>query len=236
MARSFLFVLAAAALLAPPSDGQMRGAVSRGGPRFAPAHRSFSDGHRGHRSTYPAGYYVDGLPYLYDDYSGDAPQPQAASEVVVKESTVAEPPARKASPLLIELQGERYVRFGGVAESNAGRSDRIVLASIVVDSKTATSGLTTRAHSAATVPPRENSPSPLQPTVLIYRDGHRQEIPNYAIVGATLYAHSNMWQTGRAMESIQLSALDIPATMKANSDQGVPFVLPSAPNEVVTRP
>ncbi len=31
MARSFLFVLAAAALLVPPSDGQMRGAVPRGG-------------------------------------------------------------------------------------------------------------------------------------------------------------------------------------------------------------
>lgn len=228
MARSFLFVLAAAALLVSPSDGQMRGTVSRGGPRFAPAHRSFSDGHRGQRSTYPAGYYVDDL---YDDYSGDATQPQAASQVVVKESTVAEPPAPKASPLLIELQGDRYVRFGGVTESDAGRSDRIVVAS-----GTATSSLTTRAHSAATVPPRENSPSPLQPTVLIYRDGHRQEIPDYAIVGATLYAHSNAWQTGRAMESIQLSALDIPATIKANSDQGVPFVLPSAPNEVVTRP
>jgi len=76
----------------------------------------------------------------------------------------------------------------------------------------------------------------LPPTVLIFRDGHREQVPEYAIVGSTLYATGDYWQSGHWTKNIRLSALNIPATVKANHDNRVNFMLPSAPNEVVTRP
>jgi hypothetical protein len=80
----------------------------------------------------------------------------------------------------------------------------------------------------------------LSPTVLVYRDGHREEVADYAIVGRIMYAHrsdgAGESDASYGMKNIQLSALDIPATMRANRENGLNFALPSAPNEVVTRP
>src|SRR6185437_3534435 len=59
------------------------------------------------------------------------------------------------------------------------------------------------------------------PTVLIFRDGHRQEVRNYAIMGKVLYDLENM--TSR---KIQLAELDIPATIKENDERGVTFTMP----------
>jgi hypothetical protein len=63
------------------------------------------------------------------------------------------------------------------------------------------------------------APSP--PTTLVFRDQHKQEIQNYAIIGNTLWNFS----AGRT-EKIPLSDLDIPATTKANDDRGVNFKIP----------
>lgn len=65
------------------------------------------------------------------------------------------------------------------------------------------------------------APSP--PTTLIFRDEHKQEIQNYAIIGHTLWSFS----TTRT-EKIPLSDLDIPATQKVNEDKGVNFRVPAA--------
>jgi hypothetical protein len=65
----------------------------------------------------------------------------------------------------------------------------------------------------------------LPPTVLVFRDQHKQEIQNYAIVGQTL------WDFAPARtEKIPLSDLDLPATTKANDDRGLTFRIP-APGE-----
>lgn len=64
-------------------------------------------------------------------------------------------------------------------------------------------------------------PSPFEPTVLVFRDGHQQEVSNYAIMGQTLYVFSNRTQ------KIGLSDLDVPGTIKLNDDRGVDFHLPS---------
>jgi hypothetical protein len=78
-------------------------------------------------------------------------------------------------------------------------------------------------------PPREqvsrqaSEPVVAQPsTVLIFKDGHQQEISNYAIVGATLYDLSD----GRS-KKVQLADLDLTATMKENDQRGVEFQLPA---------
>nr|AYC79477.1 hypothetical protein [uncultured bacterium] len=118
---------------------------------------------------------------------------------------------------MIELQGNRYVRFGGRQRS----ADR---------------GTSAPPDFAASQANPQSTPSELPPTILVFRDGHREEVPQYAIVGSTIYANGDYWQSGHWTKDIQLSALNIPATVQANHENGVRFILPSAPNEVVTRP
>jgi hypothetical protein len=72
--------------------------------------------------------------------------------------------------------------------------------------------------------------------VLVYRDGHHEQVFDYVIANGNLYARGDYYRDGFWTKTVQLSALDIPATLRANSDAGVKFMLPSAPNEVVTRP
>jgi hypothetical protein len=79
---------------------------------------------------------------------------------------------------------------------------------------------------SAPPPPREhreheelNEAAPA--TVLVFRDEHKQEIHNYAIVGQTLF-NFNPQHT----QKIPLSDLDLPATTKANDERGVDFHVP----------
>jgi hypothetical protein len=74
-------------------------------------------------------------------------------------------------------------------------------------------------------PPPRNDAAPVadQPeTVLVFKDGHEQEVKNYAIVGATLYDLSD----GRTRK-VQLAELDLTATVKQNDDRGIAFQLPA---------
>jgi hypothetical protein len=59
-------------------------------------------------------------------------------------------------------------------------------------------------------------------TVLIFKDGHRLEIMNYAIVGSTLFDLSE-----GLTRKVALAELDLPATVKQNDDRGVEFQLPA---------
>ncbi len=68
-------------------------------------------------------------------------------------------------------------------------------------------------------PPAQEA-KPGVPTVLVFRDGHQQEVTNYAIMGQTVYVFDNR------TKKIALADLDVPATVKANDDQGVEFQLP----------
>ena len=70
----------------------------------------------------------------------------------------------------------------------------------------------------------------------MYRDGHREQVSDYVITGGVLYARSDYSQGGPSMRNIQLSTLDLSATLRANQDSGVRFVLPERSNDVVTRP
>lgn len=74
------------------------------------------------------------------------------------------------------------------------------------------------------------------PAVLVYRDGHREELTNYTIIGSIIHTRSDYWSNGAWSRSIQIADLDLPATFKLNQERGVKFELPSGPNEVVIRP
>ena len=71
------------------------------------------------------------------------------------------------------------------------------------------------------LPPEE--PVVTQPaTTLVYRDGHRAEVVNYAIVGDALFDFDDDERTHK----IPLADLDLTATAKANDLRGVDFKLP----------
>jgi hypothetical protein len=68
-------------------------------------------------------------------------------------------------------------------------------------------------------------PEPKQdPTLLVFTDGRKLEVGNYAIVGSTLYD-----LTPGHPRKIALSDLDLDATRKLNDDRGIVFQFPINP-------
>jgi len=72
-------------------------------------------------------------------------------------------------------------------------------------------------------PRQEQGDALIPPTLLVFRDQHKEEIRNYAIVGQTLWNFSP-----QRTEKISLANLDLPATEKANDDRGVTFRIPAS--------
>jgi hypothetical protein len=68
-----------------------------------------------------------------------------------------------------------------------------------------------------------NPEPPVDPTVLVFKDGHQLEIQNYAVVSETLYD-----LTPGHRRKIDLAELDLPATEKLNDDRGIVFELPAS--------
>src|SRR5438552_11780206 len=68
--------------------------------------------------------------------------------------------------------------------------------------------------------------APEPPTILVFKDGHKLEIGNYAIVGETLYNMSGNYRSFK----IALASLDLDATVKANEERGLEFHLPVKKN------
>jgi hypothetical protein len=77
-----------------------------------------------------------------------------------------------------------------------------------------------------TPPPADVKPN--DPTILVFRNGKKQEVRNYAIMGDSLY----VFDEGR--KKLALADLDLPATIKANDDRGVEFKVPASPKKKVT--
>jgi len=172
-----------------------------------------------HARGFGRGAVFFGDPFLYADYSsgslaGEMPSPPVV--LLQPASPAAAAPEPKPEPLLIELRGGQYVRVSGQAQGTGAAAE--------------STSLTTKSSGVATVP-RE-----LPPAVLIFRDGHQEQVRDYVIASGILYARADYWQSGSWRREIQLSALDLSATLKTNQDHGVKFLLPSGPNEVVTRP
>lgn len=84
-------------------------------------------------------------------------------------------------------------------------------------------------YSRAVAPPEPARPQPSAPdkpesvalTVLVFKDQHREEVKNYAVVGQTVWIFSE-----QRARKVPLQQLDIPATQRANEDRGVDFLIP----------
>lgn len=222
MPKRWVIALLAAAVLLPAARAQMGGGVSPpaltavgngfptpGGVRFTGAQPGFVP----HRAIFL------GTPFLFPDYPSEpvvvqAPPPQIV--LVQQPAAPQTPDAVKPGPLLIEWQGDRYVRVTGNENRSTPAQPDYVATSI---------------NRPAPAPGRN-----LPPAVLVFQDGSREEVRDYAIIRGVMYAHGDYWKDGYWTKQIQLSTLDVPATLEANQQRGVKFILPAGPNEVVTRP
>lgn len=70
-------------------------------------------------------------------------------------------------------------------------------------------------------PEPEQPATPGPPTIFVFKDGHKIESQNFAIVGQTLFDFSV-----KGLHKIRLSELDLDATRKINEDSGTPVSLP----------
>lgn len=177
--------------------------------------------HRGWRG-YPLG------PLYWDSLFSDESFDSAPPAVVVQQPAAAQPQlAASASqnvgpvqPLLIELRNGRYVR---VREEESSISENTV------------HQLNSDASPGRALEPLPPSASPPS-TVLVFRDGSREQISDYTIADGVLYAQANYYTAGAWNQPIALSSLDLTATVNANRARGVRFQVPVAPNQVIVGP
>ena len=163
-------------------------------------------------------------PFL-DDYP-EVVGPEAPT-VIVLQTAAAAPETKEevhpATPLLIELRGDRYVRYGGTEQGASGG------ASVQSD-------YTGEFRIENPRKVKLKASADLPAVLIIFRDGRREEISNYSIFGGAIYVNSDYWSSGAWARKIQIGDLDLPTTLKVNQERGVRFILPAGPNEVVTRP
>lgn len=152
--------------------------------------------HRGAATVYvPYAYPVYSYPGYYSDYTEPAEPQPAQPPVTVQIVMPAQPPVQTAS--------DEESRYGAHYLDQREQARR---------------------QPAPEAPPSEASaPSDMPLTVLVFKDGHRQEVRNYAIVGQTLYA-----MEGFTSHKILIALLDLKATVKVNQDLGLEFNLPAS--------
>jgi hypothetical protein len=158
---------------------------------------------------------------------------------------VAEPVDRlREAPtesLLIELQGDRYVRVSGNQVESGGSSitlepDQLPQVFSGKGKRSAQPFSHDSVASPSTATAANPAPTLLPSVVLVLRDGTRQEVRDYAIADGALYARGDFYTDGYWNKTIRLSTVNVAETVSTNNSRGVKFVLPSAPNEVITRP
>lgn len=165
---------------------------------------------RHHQPFFP-GYRYYGLPFWYSDY-----EPSEA-EYVAPGSPPNRVPATQVKvdpvpgPELLELRDGQWVRVAAFS----GPSGQVLNTGPV---------------------PQQVPANPLPPAVLVFRDGHTEEVSSYSIIAEKIYIKTDYWTSGSWTRAVPISSLDIPATLKQNQARGLKFELPSGPNEVMIRP
>jgi len=131
-----------------------------------------------------------------------------------------------AEPLMIELKDGQYVR---VSSASGGSEVQTLSAqTLPVDSQPAKLAHGSSESGAAV-------PRDLPAAILVFRDGHSEEVRDYTIADGILYAHGDFYTNGYWNKPITLSSLDLTQTVQANGARNVKFDLPSSPNEVIAR-
>jgi hypothetical protein len=235
---AFLIAFLSLLLFAPFAHGQRRGmGVSSGGSRSGSSIRSNRGGEfdrRGGR-RFENGFGFPYAPFYYPDYycsDGDSDnrdpepiEPPYQTLAAQPQQPPAPPPVPPGDTLVLENHDGQWERIPTGGELlNAAKPPKTEL------------GLSSNTHGTNAQVKETEPPRPvLPPAVLVFRDGHREEVQKYMIKGADLYATATYSATGSWTKTIHLADLDIPASLKVNKDRGTKFNLPSGPNEVVVR-
>lgn len=212
--RPLAIALLGATVFAPALLAQRGGVAIASGPHFGIQASARGTGFPSSRFARGTSALFLGDPFLLDyaDYQPYVAPPAQPQVVVVPAiSAPPEPAPARLEPLLIEWRGDRYVRIA--SDANPAPPDYAA----------PTATLPTTAHAVS-------------PAVLVFRDGSRQEVSNYTIVGDALYTDGDRWVSGSWSKKIALASLDVASTLRANQERGVAFRLPTSPNEVVVRP
>jgi hypothetical protein len=218
----FTAALLAASLFPAPSFAQHHGGSPGHSSRISPV--LTGRGHAAHRGRHGGFFY----PYYWDsDYgpdTSDGPQEPPVTPVNVSVQT-AQPPAPAPQPadsLLLEYHDGQWVRIATGSHVPVGPQ------------------YTASQQSAAT--PKNSaakdtsiSPAKLPPAVLVFRDGHEEQVTRYVVQGNVLSTSADYWRTGSWSRKIPISELDVPATVKLNAERGSTFTLPTRPTEIVVR-
>ena len=138
-------------------------------------------------------------------------------------NATSQPAKSDSHSLLIELQGNNYVSLTSAQPPANSPEPTIVPLSLKRSPKKVTS------EKPAATPE-------LLPVTLLFRDGHTENVRDYIIANGVIYVRGDFYRDGYWNRRIELSALDLSETMNSNQARGIRFVLPNAPNEVVTRP
>jgi hypothetical protein len=198
-------------------------------PHFAGSH---NPGGHARSFFYPLGF---SDPY-YSDYVSTTGYPASQPPVIILQAppAAATEPERSSvtnEPLMIELQGDRYVQVSG--DEMSGTQVGPETETEIVDPMP--EALRRQQRWSGTAPPSVPTKE-FPPAILVFRDGHREQVSDYTIADGILYAHSDYFTIGSWNRKIELSSLNLGETLKSNQSQGVRFQLPSASNEVIVGP
>jgi len=183
-------------------------------PPFAPEQH-----HRHHRRDDPSGVIAEPvyIPYAIGyaaDSDDDTADDQDASYPVSGGSGAAT--GGSDAKRLVKGSSEAVARNDDDRDSSAG-SGQAAEESWVDDADNDSAAV-------AEAPEKPQEPVIAQPTtVLVFKDGHRADVVNYAIVGDTLFDFA-----GDRTHKILLADLDLAATRRINDEQGVEFKLPAS--------
>ncbi len=222
--RAVMVALCAAALTfaAPVCLTAQRGGGHFGGAGFG-ARANFRAGFGGNFGRYGGFGAIPLLDPFYADALYDAGYPVAAQlpVIIVQGGTAAQARMQTATapvPLMIELQNGRYVQVSGDARSGSQMLEE--------ESSRPANGVP--GSSAAREPPAD--------AVLVFRDGHQEQISGYTIADGVLYGNGDFYSGGSWDKRIELSSLNLEETVRLNQARGVRFRLPAARNEVMVGP
>lgn len=203
------------------------------GNRCCPAGFRFGSGqhrpgfaHRGHHrpfvSAYVPYYYYPYYPAYSDSYAASASAQEYEGDEEPPAPTIYERRSRTAystGSSVEDRYGEHYTDYREEERRRAradARSDQELQAEV----ERQQDKLAQEEKSKSEEKPKDLEPA----TVLVFKDGHRQDLRGYAITGDVIYDLDH----GRARK-IQLADLDLAATIKLNDQLGNDFRLPSRP-------
>jgi hypothetical protein len=176
-----------------------------------------------HRRSYGGFLFYPGFDYYDDNYDRNYEPPEVRHVAMEPAANVAVAAATKpAESLILENRGGQWVRIPTATQMPVSQG--------YVEPQAASSGPGTTGSKGTPTPPAK-----LPPPVLVFRDGHEEQVARYVVQGNVLYTGADYWSTGSWTRQIPIAQLDVPASVKRSAELGGIFSMPTRPNEVVVR-